>query len=91
MGLWKEEFIGKIQSGSLIFMWGGVAQMSDACGPLLEYNDAQKTPTTLLHLFEELHIVHCARDRKLMAPEWTRLYCSQSSWPPIHNRRLKFK
>lgn len=58
MGLWKEKFIGKIQ----IFMWGGVAHMSDACGPLLEYSDAQKTPTTLIHLFE--NCTQCIVHRK---------------------------
>ena len=50
----EEASEGEILTCSLTSMWGGVAHMSDICGPLHEYRDALKTPAGLMQLAEEL-------------------------------------
>lgn len=47
MGLGKETSTGEIPSSPLVFMWGGVACLLDACGPPCEYGVSPKTPALM--------------------------------------------
>lgn len=54
MGLGKEASAGKSQGGLLNIVWGEVAHVVDACGPLCEYGDILKMLGALMPLFEGL-------------------------------------
>ena len=63
-GSWEKGIQGQILGWPLTSVQGGMTHMFSACGPLCERGKAWKTKDRLMHLCEELHIVHHGKEKK---------------------------
>lgn len=63
-------------------MVGRVGHLLDAWEALHEYGDTLKMLAALMHLLEELCILHCGQKEKQMAAQWTGLSRGQFGLSP---------